>query len=128
MGIGASFDRISDYDTDSNIKANGLVGKVLKVVDVNHLIIAIKHNNSIKRIFCKGKGYKLKNITDRNIAIGKVNCLINMSNSIVNINAHGINTTGQLVVEIFSNKFHGSINDVLLLESYIEHDDDILFT
>ena len=127
MGLGQSLEKINDNNIDNNIKGNQLRGRILRVVNVNQLIIAIEHNKTIKRILCKGKGYKLKNINDRDIAIGKINCLLNMSNCLVTINAHGINTTGELVVEIFNNRLEYSINELLLSESYIEPNDDIFF-
>ena len=125
MGNGPSIADVNDYNIDNNIIEYNLEGKVLKVIDVNKYIIAVKYNRKIRRILCKGKGYKLKDADEKNIAIAKINSLINMSDSLVIIDAFGIDETGQLLVEIRSYNFSDSINEILLSKKYIERETNI---
>ena len=125
MGNGPSIADVNDSNIDNNIIEYNLEGKVLKVIDVNKYIIAVKYNRKIRRILCKGKGYKLKDADEKNIAIAKINSLINMSDSLVIIDAFGIDETGQLLVEIRSYNFSDSINEILLSKKYIERETNI---
>ena len=100
---------------------------MLKVISVNKYIIAVKHNRTIRKILCKGKGYKLKDEDEKEIAIAKLISLINMSYSLVTVDAFGIDENGLLLVEIRNNILDNSINRLLLLENYIEEDNEILF-
>ena len=125
MGNGPSIADVNDSNIDNNIIEYNLEGKVLKVIDVNKYIIAVKYNHKIRKILCKGKGYKLKDADERNIAIAKINSLINMSDSLVIIDAFGIDENGQLLVEIRSYNFSDSINTILLSKKYIENETNI---
>jgi len=125
MGNGPSIADVNDSNIDNNIIEYNLEGKVLKVIDVNKYIIAVKYNHKIIKILCKGKGYKLKDADERNIAIAKINSLINMSDSLVIIDAFGIDENGQLLVEIRSYNFSDSINTILLSKKYIENETNI---
>lgn len=127
MGSGPSIADINDSNIDNNIKENNLEGKMLKVISVNKYIIAVKHNRTIRKILCKGKGYKLKDEDEKEIAIAKLISLINMSYSLVTVDAFGIDENGLLLVEIRNNILDNSINRLLLLENYIEEDNEILF-
>lgn len=127
MGITPSIANINDCNIDNNIKETNLEGKMLKVISVNKYIIAVKHNRTIRKILCKGKGYKLKDEDEKEIAIAKLNSLINMSYSLVTVDAFGIDENGQLLVELRNNILDNSINRLLLLENYIEEDNEILF-
>ena len=127
MGITPSIANINDCNIDNNIKETNLEGKMLKVISVNKYIIAVKHNRTIRKILCKGKGYKLKDEDEKEIAIAKLISLINMSYSLVTVDAFGIDENGLLLVEIRNNILDNSINRLLLLENYIEEDNEILF-
>ena len=127
MGIAPSIANINDCNIDNNIKETNLEGKMLRVISVNKYIIAVKHNRTIRKILCKGKGYKLKDEDEKEIAIAKLNSLINMSYSLVTVDAFGIDENGLLLVEIRNNILDNSINRLLLLENYIEEDNVILF-
>ena len=128
MGSGPSIADINDSNIDNNIKETNLESKMLKVISVNKYIIALKHNRTIRKILCKGKGYKLKDEDEKEIAIAKFNSLINMSYSLVTVDAFGIDENGLLLVEIRNNILSNSLNRILLLENYIEEDNEILFT
>lgn len=127
MGIAPSIANINDCNIDNNIKETNLEGKMLRVISVNKYIIAVKHNRTIRKILCKGKGYKLKDEDEKEIAIAKLISLINMSYSLVTVDAFGIDENGLLLVEIRNNILDNSINRLLLLENYIEEDNEILF-
>lgn len=127
MGITPSIANINDCNIDNNIKETNLEGKMLKVISVNKYIIAVKHNRTIRKILCKGKGYKLKDEDEKEIAIAKLNSLINMSYSLVTVDAFGIDENGLLLVELRNNILDNSVNRLLLLENYIEEDNEILF-
>ena len=128
MGSGPSIADINDSNIDNNIKETNLESKMLKVISDNKYIIALKHNRTIRIILCKGKGYKLKDEDEKEIAIAKFNSLINMSYSLVTVDAFGIDENGLLLVEIRNNILSNSLNRILLLENYIEEDNEILFT
>jgi len=127
MGSYHSLEKVNDCDIDfyHNIVQNKIKGKVLRVIDVNKYIIAIKHNFTLKKIICKAKGFKLKNQNDKLTAIAKFNGLANSENLIVYLKTYGLNKDGYLLIDISNNKFD-NFKTIMLRENYIEEDDDEL--
>lgn len=88
--------RINNCDIDfyHNIKKEFIRAQILRVIDINKFIVVVKHNYTLKKIFCKAKGYKLKNDENKLEALAKINGLINSNSLMVNLKTYGLDKDG----------------------------------
>jgi len=106
----------------NNIIASKMLGKVIQVLGPNKFIIIIVHKRRYKKYLCKGYGYKPIDNADCNHITLKINTLLNMVDSVVDITSYGIDENGYLLVELNSNKFNDSINNLVKLDKNIEYE------
>ena len=88
----------------------------------NKFVVVVNHNRVLKKFICKGRGYKLKNKNDRINSILRLNTLLNLTGGLINVSSFGTDENGLLLVEMTRNKLDKSINNIMLMEQYIERE------
>lgn len=122
MGVVNSIINLNPDKVDfyNDIKEENLTARIVKVIDPSHFIVIIKYNGVNKKFLCKGYGYKVIDESQNNYLISKINMYLNDSEQLVQLNTHGTDENGYLLIEIFFNRLNNSLNTLLKLEKAIE--------
>lgn len=122
MGVVNSIINLNPDKVDfyNDIKEQDLTARIVKVIDPSHFIAIIKYNGVNKKFLCKGYGYKVIDESQNNYLISKINMYLNDSEQLVQLNTHGTDENGYLLIEIFFNKLNKSLNTLLKLEKAVE--------